>query len=84
MDRDGPAIGHRPRTAGGGDASRRREIDMSRRTVYVIAALMGVVITALLHASVTGVRGYEAVGGEFLFLSLPLWVWVVECLVDRR
>lgn len=57
---------------------------MNRRTVYVIAALMGVVITALLHASVTGVRGYEAVGGEFLFLSLPLWVWVVECLVDRR
>ncbi len=57
---------------------------MDRRTVYVIAALMGVVITALLHVSVTGVRGYEAVGGEFLFLSLPLWVWVVECLVDRR
>lgn len=84
MDRDGPAIGRRPWTVGGGDASRRREIDMDRRTVYVIAALMGVVITALLHVSVTGVRGYEAVGGEFLFLSLPLWVWVVECLVDRR
>lgn len=57
---------------------------MDRRTVYVIAALMGVVITALLHVSVTGVRGYEAVGGEFLFLSLPLWVWVVECLVDGK
>lgn len=57
---------------------------MSRRTVYVIAALMGVVITALLHASVTEVRGYEAVGGEFLFLPLPLWVWVVECLVDGK
>lgn len=57
---------------------------MNRRTVYVIAALMGVVITALLHASVTEVRGYEAVGGEFLFLSLPLWVWVVECLVDGK
>lgn len=53
-------------------------------TVYVVAAAVGAILTVAFHGVATAQRGYEAVGGEFLFMLTPLWVWVVECLVDRR
>lgn len=47
---------------------------ISNRALAASAA--GAVLWAAAHAVATAARGYEAVGGEFLFLLMPLWVWV--------
>lgn len=49
--------------------------------VYAASGAAGAVAFLAAHDWATAWRGYEAVGGEFLLLLLPLWVWVAEMLV---
>lgn len=39
---------------------------------YVILTLIGVVLCKIGHKSATAWRGYESIGGEHLFLLLPV------------
>lgn len=53
---------------------------ISNRALAASAAA-GAVLWAAAHAAATAARGYEAVGGEFLLLLMPLWVWAAAALV---
>lgn len=53
-------------------------------TVYVVAAAVGVILTVAFHGVATAQRGYEAVGGEFLFMLTPLWVAVVRAMAHSE
>lgn len=54
---------------------------ISNRALAASAAA-GAVLWAAAHAAATAARGYEAVGGEFLLLLLPLWVWVATRVAE--
>lgn len=42
---------------------------------YIIAAILGAILTPIAHKMVTVQRGYRAVGGEFLLI--PLFMLIV-------
>lgn len=44
------------------------------RTSSIIAILLGVILMLLCHMYGTHVRGYEAIGGEFVMLFMPYLV----------
>ena len=50
--------------------------------MYAGAAVLGAVLFAAAHSWATAWRGYEAVGGEFLLLLTPLWVWVAARIAE--
>lgn len=50
---------------------------------WAIIAAAGVFLFKVGHAYATADRGYEAVGGEYLFLFLPLWWWLAEAVIRR-
>ena len=53
-----------------------------RRCAYLAVAALGAVAFLAAHDWATARRGYEAVGGEFLLLLLPLWVWVAARVAE--
>lgn len=60
---------------------RERRNEMSKYAYLAVAAL-GVVASLAAHEWATAWRGYEAVGGEFLLLLLPLLVWVAAMIAE--
>ena len=73
-------LGERGRSGGGVHTVREGRAEM-RKCAYLAVAALGAVAFLAAHDWATAWRGCEAVGGEFLLLLLPLWVWVVEMLV---
>ena len=53
-----------------------------RRYAYLAVAALGAVAFLAAHDWAAAWRGYEAVGGEFLLLLLPLWVWVAARVAE--
>ena len=53
-----------------------------RRYAYLAVAVLGVAAFLAAHDWATAWRGREAVGGEFLLLLLPLWVWVAARVAE--
>lgn len=53
-----------------------------RRCAYLAAAALGAVAFLAAHDWATAWRGREAVGGEFLLLLLPLWVWMAARVAE--
>lgn len=47
---------------------------------YGISAAAGLVLFVLTNAYMLGERGYFAIGGEGIFLLLPLIVWVIDAI----
>lgn len=52
-----------------------------RGRTYAMTAVAGVVLWWACHLVATAQRGYEAVGGEFLFLLTPVWAWMAAEVV---
>ena len=52
--------------------------------MYAGAAVLGAVAFLAAHDWATAWRGCEAVGGEFLLLLAPLWVWVAARVAEER
>ena len=50
--------------------------------VYAASGAAGVALWWAAHDWATAWRGCEAVGGEFLLLLLPLWVWVAARVAE--
>lgn len=50
--------------------------------MYAGAAVLGIVLFAAAHDWATAWRGCEAVGGEFLLLLAPLWVWMAARVAE--
>lgn len=53
-----------------------------RNLIYIALAAAGIVATVVAAAYAFADRGYFAVGGEYAFLSLPLFVMCIEYIVD--
>lgn len=53
-----------------------------RDFVYTMLTAVGIVATAVAAVYAFADRGYFAVGGEYVFLSLPLIGMCIEYIVD--
>lgn len=55
---------------------------MMRDFVYTALTVIGIAATAVAAAYAFADRGYFAVGGEYVFLSLPLLGMCIEYIID--
>lgn len=53
-----------------------------RNFIYTMLTVVGIVTTAVAAAYAFADRGYFAVGGEYVFLSLPLLGMCIEYIID--
>lgn len=50
---------------------------------YIALIAAGILLYYILHGQATTKRGYEAIGGEGLFIGLPLW-WALVRVTLRK
>ena len=50
----------------------------------IIALLAGVLVTELVHIRLTTLRGYKAIGGEFLLIPISIAIYYFYWLVRAR
>jgi hypothetical protein len=48
---------------------------------YIALAVIGVALSLAAHQYATESRGYEAIGGEFVFVLLPVLWWFLEQII---
>jgi len=48
---------------------------------YIALTAIGVLLSLAAHVYATAERGYEAIGGETLFILLPVMWWLAEQMV---
>lgn len=53
-----------------------------RRFIYTALTIVGIVATIAAAMCAFADRGYFAVGGEYVFLFLPLFGLCVECAIE--
>ena len=53
-----------------------------RKFVYTALAALGVVLTVMAVRYAYTDRGYFAIGGEYVFLLLPLFGAAVDCILQ--
>lgn len=59
---------------------------MRKEKLYkkITLLLAGVLVTELVHLQVTSLRGYKAIGGEFLLIPLAIAIYVIGQAVSDR
>lgn len=56
---------------------------MRSATVYGLAALAGIALFLVCSAIALEQRGYWAIGGEYLMLTIPAWVWMLRNMKEE-
>lgn len=52
--------------------------------MYKVLTVAGVALFAAANAWAASQRGYWAVGGEALFLALPVYVWMARVVIETE
>lgn len=55
---------------------------MIRKVIYIASAVIGVILFFVANDYANSVRGYSSVGGEGLFLFMPMWVLMADLWIQ--